>query len=90
MIVVKEVVQIIEPWDAEHPYSEYTRKPIIGLAPECYGSLVIPLYEKGENPLRDKSQYRMVDWKMNKRKKIILLYMRLILQPMSKICMKEW
>lgn len=55
--------------DAEHPYSEYTRKPIIGLAPECYGSLVIPLYEKGENPLRDKSQYRMVDWKMNKRKK---------------------
>lgn len=65
----KEVVQIIEPWDAEHPYSEYTRKPIIGLAPECYGSLVIPLYEKGENPLRDKSQYRMVDWKMNKRKK---------------------
>ena len=25
--------------------------------------------EKGENPLRDKSQYRMVDWKMNKRKK---------------------
>lgn len=32
----------------------------------------------------------MVDWKMNKRKKIILLYMRLILQPMSKICMKEW
>ena len=63
------MVQIIEPWDAEHPYSEYTRKPIIGLAPECYGSLVIPLYEKGENPLRNKSQYRMVDWKMNKRKK---------------------
>lgn len=65
----KEVVQIIEPWEAEHPYSKYTRKPIAGLAPECYGSLTIPLYEKGENPFRNETEYRIVDWKSKGRKK---------------------
>lgn len=65
----KELVQIIEPWETDHPYSEYTRKPIAGLTPERYGSLTVPLYEKGNNPLRDNSQRRIVDWKTDKRKK---------------------
>ncbi len=65
----KELVQIIEPWETDHPYSEYTRKPIAGLTPERYGSLSVPLYEKGNNPLRDGSQRRIVDWKTAKRKK---------------------
>lgn len=65
----KELVQIIEPWETDHPYSEYTRKPIAGLTPERYGSLTVPLYEKGNNPQRDSSQRRIVDWKTDKRKK---------------------
>lgn len=65
----KELVQIIEPWEIDHPYSEYTRKPIAGLTPELYGSLTVPLYEKGDNAFRDNSEHRVVDWKMNKRKK---------------------
>lgn len=65
----KELVQIIEPWETDHPYSEYTRKPIAGLTPERYGSLTVPLYEKGNNPQRDSSQRRIVEWKTDKRKK---------------------
>lgn len=65
----KELVQIIEPWEPTHPYSEYTRKPIAGLTPQRYGSLTVPLYEKGNNPLRDSSQRRVVNWKTDGRKK---------------------
>lgn len=65
----EELVQIIEPWETNHPYSEYTRKPIAGLTPEHYGSLAVPLYEKGDNPLRHGSPRRVMDWKTNKRKK---------------------
>lgn len=64
----KELTQIIEPWETTHPYSEHNRKPIAGLTPERYGSLVVPLYEQN-NPLRDSSQRRVVDWKTDKRKK---------------------
>lgn len=64
----KELTQIIEPWETTHPYSEHNRKPIAGLTPERYGSLVVPLYEQN-NPLRDNSQRRVVDWKTAKRKK---------------------
>lgn len=64
-----EIIQIIEPWETTHPYSEYTRKPISGMTPERYGSLVVPLYKNGNNPLRDSSPRRIVDWKTNKRKK---------------------
>lgn len=65
----KELVQIIEPWETEHPYSEHIRKPIAGLTSGRYGSLVVPLYEKGDNPLRNSTQRRIVDWKTAKRKK---------------------
>ncbi|WP_373156879.1 BT_3987 domain-containing protein [Bacteroides cellulosilyticus] len=67
----KELVQIIEPWETDHPYSEYTRKPIAGLTPEHYGSLTVPLYEKGEDKsqLRNDSRRRVINWKMDKRKK---------------------
>mgnify|MGYP001081542675 FL=1 len=37
-----ELYQIVEPWEADHPYSEYTRQPIAGLSPERYGSIAIP------------------------------------------------
>lgn len=40
----KEIVQVIEPWEADHPYSEHTRKPIAGLSPERYGSVNYPYY----------------------------------------------
>lgn len=64
----KELVQIIEPWKIDHPYSEYTRKPIAGLNPEYYGSLTVPLYEHN-NPLSDSSVRRVMEWKTNKQKK---------------------
>lgn len=65
----KELVQIIEPWENDNPYSDHLRKPIAGLMPEFYGSLAVPLYENGNNILRDESERRVMDWKMNRRKK---------------------
>ena len=67
----EELVQIIEPWEADHPYSEYTRKPIAGLTPERYGSLTVPLYDSSiaSSKLKSDSQRRVIDWKMEKRKR---------------------
>lgn len=64
----KELVQIIEPWETVHQYSEYIRKPIAGLNPEYYGSLTVPLYEHN-NPQSDKSLRRVMEWKTDKHKK---------------------
>lgn len=65
-----EDVQIIEPWESTHPYSEYTRKPIAGLTPERYGSLTVPLHKNSrDNPLKYSSPRRVADWKMDKRRK---------------------
>lgn len=64
----KELVQIIDPWETDPSYSEYTRKPIAGLSPEHYGSLAIPLYEHN-NSLSDRSMRRVAEWKTDKHKK---------------------
>lgn len=64
----KELVQIINPWETDHSYSEYTRKPIAGLSPEHYGSLTIPLYEHSSS-LSDRSMRRVAEWKTDKHKK---------------------
>lgn len=70
----EELVQIIEPWEVDHPYSEHTRKPIAGLTPERYGSLSVPFYymigsgEEYNKRLKD-SDRRVIDWKTAKRKK---------------------
>lgn len=64
----KELVQIIDPWETDHSYSEYTRKPIAGLSPEHYGSLTIPLYEHSSS-LSDRSMRRVAEWKTDKHKK---------------------
>lgn len=70
----KELVQIIEPWQVDHSYSEHTRKPIAGLTPKRYGSLNVPLYymissdEEYIKRLND-SERRVIDWKTAKRKK---------------------
>lgn len=66
----KELVQIVEPWEADHPYSEYARKPIAGLRSECYGSLAVPLYDhEGNSQFSNDSERRVVKWKMDGRKK---------------------
>lgn len=58
----EEELQIIEPWQSDHPYSQYTRKPIAGLTPERYGSLNIPRYPYGVfDPI--------LKWKADGRKK---------------------
>lgn len=38
-----QLLNIVEPWEAENPYSKFTRKPIAGFSREKYGSIVIPM-----------------------------------------------
>ncbi len=69
----KEIVQIIEPWALDHPYSEITRKPIAGLAPERYGSLNVPKYTSQPSVefapiITTRSPKRVIDWKAAGRK----------------------
>lgn len=76
-----ELYQIVEPWEADHPYSEYTRQPIAGLSPERYGSIAIPsqLIE-GEGILtyeeKEQQNLNMFFWKRDgrMRNKILVIY----------------
>lgn len=76
-----ELYQIVEPWEADHPYSEYTRQPIAGLSPERYGSIAIPsqLIE-GEgiltNEEKEQQSLNMFFWKRDgrMRNKILVIY----------------
>lgn len=76
-----EMIQIVEPWEADYPYSEYTRQPIAGLSPERYGSIAIPsqLIE-GEGILTHEEQEQqylnMFFWKRDgrMRNKILVIY----------------
>lgn len=64
----EEELQIIEPWESERQFSEYTRKPIAGLIPEHYGSVNIPLYPTSDESLT-KAQEKILIWKATGRKK---------------------
>lgn len=64
----EEELQIIEPWESDHPYSKYTRKPIAGLAPECYGNINIPYYP-GNDENQFESQNKILMWKAAGRKR---------------------
>lgn len=76
-----EMIQIVEPWEADYPYSEYTRQPIAGLSPERYGSIAIPsqLIE-GEgiltNEEKEQQNLNMFFWKRDgrMRNKILVIY----------------
>lgn len=76
-----EMIQIVEPWEMDQPYSEYARQPISGLSPERYGSIAIPsqLIE-GEGILtyeEQEQQYlNMFFWKRDgrMRNKILVIY----------------
>lgn len=76
-----EMIQIVEPWEMDQPYSEYARQPIAGLSPERYGSIAIPsqLIE-GEGILTDEEQEQqslnMFFWKRDgrMRNKILVIY----------------
>lgn len=76
-----ELYQIVEPWEADHPYSEYTRQPIAGLSPERYGSIAIPSQlTEGEGILtyeeREQQKLNMFFWKRDgrMRNKILVIY----------------
>lgn len=71
----EEKVQIIEPWEADHPYSEYTRKPIAGLSAERYGSINIPLYPSIAKLMND-SYKNVILWKKdgNRKKNNIIVF----------------
>lgn len=76
-----EMIQIVEPWEMDQPYSEYARQPIAGLSPERYGSIAIPsqLIE-GEGILTHEEQEQqylnMFFWKRDgrMRNKILVIY----------------
>ena len=76
-----EMIQIVEPWEMDQPYSEYARQPIAGLSPERYGSIAIPsqLIE-GEGILtheeREQQYLNMFFWKRDgrMRNKILVIY----------------
>lgn len=76
-----EMIQIVEPWEMDQPYSEYARQPIAGLSPERYGSIAIPsqLIE-GEGILtyeeQNQQSLNMFFWKRDgrMRNKILVIY----------------
>ena len=65
----KEEVQIIEPWETEHPYSDYVRKPIAGLTAERYGSVNVPLYPKSAGGILNSSTKKAIMWKKGENRK---------------------
>lgn len=72
----KEEVQIIEPWETEHPYSDYVRKPIAGLTAERYGSVNAPLYPKSAGGILNSSTKKAIMWKKgeNRKKNNIIVF----------------
>lgn len=72
----KEEIQIIEPWETEHPYSDYVRKPIAGLTAERYGSVNIPLYPKSAGEILNSSTKKAIMWKKgeNRKKNNIIVF----------------
>ena len=72
----KEEVQIIEPWETEHPYSDYVRKPIAGLTAERYGSVNVPLYPKSAGGILNSSTKKAIMWKKgeNRKKNNIIVF----------------
>lgn len=76
-----EMIQIVEPWEMDQPYSEYARQPIAGLSPERYGSIAIPSQlVEGEGILtyeeREQQKLNMFFWKRDgrMRNKILVIY----------------
>lgn len=71
-----EEVQIIEPWETDHRYSDYTHKPIAGLTAERYGSVNVPLYPKSAGKIVDASIKKVILWKKdgNRKKNNIIVF----------------
>lgn len=75
-VTEEEDVQIIEPWETDHSYSDYTRKPIAGLTAERYGSVNIPLYPKSAEGIINSSNKKTIIWKKeeNRKKNNIIVF----------------
>lgn len=76
-----EMIQIVEPWEADHPYSDYTRQPIAGLSPERYGCVSVPSQPiEGDDILsfddRNRQAMNLFFWKRDgrMRNKIVVIY----------------
>lgn len=76
-----EMIQIVEPWEADHPYSDYTRQPIAGLSPERYGCVSVPSQPiEGDDILssddRNRQSMNLFFWKRDgrMRNKIVVIY----------------
>lgn len=72
----EEEVQIIEPWETDNLYSDYTRKPIAGLTPERYGSVNVVLYPKSADNIVNDSNKKIIFWKKdgNRKKNNIIIF----------------
>lgn len=68
-VTEEEEVQIIEPWETDHPYSDYSRKPIAGLTAERYGSVNVPLYPKSAGGILNTSTKKAIMWKKEENRK---------------------
>lgn len=75
-VTEKEVTQIVEPWETNHPYSDYTRKPIAGLSPKRYGNVNRPRYNVPTMLLEEESHKKVATWKKdgNRKKNNILIF----------------
>ena len=64
-------VQIVEPWEEDHPFGDIVRKPIAGLAPENYGSFSVPRLGGGDGANLQNVDFpeRLIDWRDSGRRK---------------------
>lgn len=66
-----ENVQIVEPWESDHPFGDIVRKPIAGIAPEKYGCFSVPRLGTGGGADLQTVDFpkRIIDWRDSGRKK---------------------
>lgn len=67
-----QLLNIVEPWEEENPYSKFTRKPIAGFSREKYGSIVVPLRSSDSGLTYEETQQESLNvffWKRDGRMK---------------------
>lgn len=67
-----QLLNIVEPWEEENPYSKFTRKPIAGFSREKYGSIVVPLRSSDSGLTSEETQQESLNvffWKRDGRMK---------------------
>lgn len=86
-----EELQIINPnpEGSAQKYSKYTRKPIAGLDETCYGSVILPRYPKDSHLQVNSAAKAIAQWKTLGNKKVIFLFLEMILSAKNMEIEKE-